>query len=62
MKGMIAMPFKPKHIFAAKRWCSGASSTLNVLPFDSIPGPPGKGLPFIGQSKSFICAQTCDDL
>ena len=45
---LMLMALTTKHF--AKRWCS----TKKVLPFDSIPGPPGKGLPFIGHVNLYI--------
>ena len=37
------------------RYCATVTSTalLDVQPFESIPGPPGNGLPFIGHSNLF---------
>ena len=36
------------------RYCATVTSTLlDVQPFESIPGPPGSGLPFIGHTNIF---------
>ena len=36
------------------RNCATVTSTaLKVQPFESIPGPPGNGLPFIGHTNIF---------
>ena len=32
------------------RYCT---TVLNIQPFESIPGPPGNGLPFIGHSNLY---------
>ena len=42
----------PKNKFI--RNCATVTSTaLDVQPFESIPGPPGNGLPFIGHTNIF---------
>ena len=36
------------------RFCATVTSTAkDVQPFESIPGPPGNGLPFIGHTNLF---------